>query len=205
MDLSELQDMDPALLESILGTDYEAILASALRDKSKAQDRQYQNQPIGQVGDGQVFFDPFGAISNTVNSRRARKDVEKAERQFDDILAQQNRGKRSYIEALTGGPKAAMARHIEQGMEGPDAGAIEANTPMPQGNFANGSAPPPAPAPMPPAPQAPPVAPPPDAGMPPEPMDPKGPLGRGRRRAPSLNDPYILSLLSKLRPGERSY
>lgn len=107
--MDELASLTPDQLEAILGTDYEVILADALREKAAAQERAATQKKIGQVGDGQVFFDPAGAIENVITRRRAAKEAAAAQGRIDEALAGQKAGRRTYAEALLGGgPKPPM-------------------------------------------------------------------------------------------------
>ncbi len=101
-----MDDLTPEQLEAILGTDYETVLADILRQKASAQERQHTKQPVGQVGDGNVFFDPFGVASNVMDRRRATKELGAAQTKMDDVLAQQKQGRRTYAEALNQKPPA---------------------------------------------------------------------------------------------------
>ncbi len=102
-----MDDLTPDQLEAILGTDYETVLADILRRKSKAEDRQQTNNPVGQVGDGNVFFDPAGVLSNVMERRRATKDMGAAQAEMDKTLAAQKAGRRTFAEALGGKPAPA--------------------------------------------------------------------------------------------------
>lgn len=95
-----MDELTPEQLEAILGTDYETVLADILRQKADAETRKHQEREIGQVGDGNVFFDPAGALDNYLGQRRAGKDYDAAQKSMDDTLAQQKDTKRKYIEAL---------------------------------------------------------------------------------------------------------
>lgn len=101
-----MDDLTPEQLEAILGTDYETVLADLLRRKASAEERQHTTAPIGQVGDGNVFFDPAGALTNVMNRRRATKDVAGAQSEMDKVLEQQKQGRRTYAEALAPRPPA---------------------------------------------------------------------------------------------------
>lgn len=103
-----MDDLTPDQLEAILGTDYETVLADILRQKASAQERQHTKQPVGQVGDGNVFFDPFGVASNVMDRRRATKDLGAAQAEMDQVLAQQKQGRRTFAEALNRKPPAPM-------------------------------------------------------------------------------------------------
>lgn len=95
-----MDELTPDQLEAILGTDYETVLAEALRRKAGAEERKNTTAPIGQVGDGNVFFDPAGAIGNYMNRRRAGKDMQAAQADIDKALADQKAGRRTFAEAL---------------------------------------------------------------------------------------------------------
>lgn len=95
-----MDELTPEQLQAILGTDYETVLADILRQKGKAEDRQHDKAPVGQVGDGNVFFDPAGILSNVMDHRRATKDVTTAQAQMDDVLAKQTAGRKAFAEAL---------------------------------------------------------------------------------------------------------
>ena len=95
-----MDDLTPDQLEAILGTDYETVLADLLRKKAAAEGRQHENRQVGQVGDGNVFFDPAGILSNVMDRRRATKDVQGAQAEMDKVLAQQKAGRRTYAEVL---------------------------------------------------------------------------------------------------------
>lgn len=164
--MENLADLTPEQLEAILGTDYEVILADALRQKAEAEARANERREIGQVGDGQVFFDPAGAIENVITRRRAGKEATKAQEAIDKALGDQKTGRRTYAEVLLGRgnptqppvgavPRMADASLPPQAMPpGPPQepqGAVSGPPPVPS--------PPPAPKPAPMAPPAP-VAPP---------------------------------------------
>jgi len=95
-----MDELTPEQLKAILGTDYETVLADILRQKASAEDRQNQSNPIGQVGNGHVFFDPAGAIENVMNRRRAGKDSAAAQKSLDETLAKQNDGRMTYAKLL---------------------------------------------------------------------------------------------------------
>jgi hypothetical protein len=101
----QVEDLTPEQLEAILGTDYETVLADILRQKASADERRNTRKEIGQVGDGNVFFDPAGAIDNVLSRRRAEKDMQGAQKSLDETLAKQNAGRRTYAEALTRKPQ----------------------------------------------------------------------------------------------------
>ncbi len=95
-----MDDLTPEQLEAILGTDYETVLADILRKKADAETRSHTKHQIGQVGDGNVFFDPAGALGNYLGQRRGRKDAAAAQSQMDETLAKQTAGRRTFAEAL---------------------------------------------------------------------------------------------------------
>jgi hypothetical protein len=101
----QVDDLTPEQLEAILGTDYETVLADILRQKASADDRRHQKKEIGQVGDGNVFFDPAGAIDNVLSRRRAEKEMQGAQGKLDETLAKQTAGRRTFAEALGGKPQ----------------------------------------------------------------------------------------------------
>lgn len=136
-----MDELTPDQLEAILGTDYETVLADILRRKASAEERQHQKAPVGQVGDGNVFFDPAGILSNVMDRRRATKDVHGAQAEMDKVLGQQTAGRRTYAEAL-GRPPAAPAVP-------PAPRAVDSTIP--------GQGPPPVPGALPMAPGAPPA------------------------------------------------
>ena len=100
-----MDELTPEQLEAILGTDYETVLADILRRKGSAEERQNVSAPIGQVGDGNVFFDPAGALSNVMNRRRATKDAAGAQAEMDRVLGQQKEGRRTFAQALAPKPQ----------------------------------------------------------------------------------------------------
>jgi len=104
-----MDELTPDQLEAILGTDYETILADILRRKGSAEDRRHQQNEIGQVGNGHVFFDPAGAINNVLQRRRAGKESAAAQAEMDKVLEQQKQGRRTYAEALLRKPPAPMS------------------------------------------------------------------------------------------------
>ncbi len=108
-----MDDLTPEQLEAILGTDYETVLADILRQKASAEERRNQQAEIGQVGDGNVFFDPAGAINNVMNRRRAGKDAAAAQTRMDEVLAQQKAGRRTFAEALGQKPQPAVAPNAD--------------------------------------------------------------------------------------------
>jgi hypothetical protein len=123
-----MDDLTPEQLEAILGTDYETVLADILRQKASAEDRRHQKKEIGQVGDGNVFFDPAGALSNVVNRRSARKDSLAAQKSLDDTLAKQTAGRRTFAEALGSKPQPMGApRSVDSTIPG----QIPPQAPMP--------------------------------------------------------------------------
>ncbi len=95
-----MDDLTQEQLEAILGTDYETVLADILRQKASADERRNTRKEIGQVGDGNVFFDPAGAISNYMDRRRATKDLGAAQTELDKTLAKQNDGRMTYAKLL---------------------------------------------------------------------------------------------------------
>src|SRR5688572_9959188 len=103
-----MDDLTPDQLEAILGTDYETVLADILRQKASADDRRNARREIGQVGDGNVFVDLPGVISNVMDRRRANKDSMAAQAKMDEVLAQQKAGRRTFAEALGRKPQAPM-------------------------------------------------------------------------------------------------
>lgn len=103
-----MDELTPEQLEAILGTDYETVLADILRQKAQAEERGNTQAPIGQVGDGNVFFDPAGAIGNVMNRRRAGKEAQAAQAKMDEVLGRQTAGRRTFAEALTKQPPAPM-------------------------------------------------------------------------------------------------
>ncbi len=116
-----MEDLTPEQLEAILGTDYETVLADILRQKASADERRNTRKEIGQVGDGNVFFDPAGAIDNVLSRRRAEKDMQGAQKSLDETLAKQNAGRRTYAEALTRKPPAppmAAPRSVDSAIPG---------------------------------------------------------------------------------------
>jgi hypothetical protein len=96
----QVEDLTPEQLEAILGTDYETVLADILRQKASADERRNTRKEIGQVGDGNVFFDPAGAIDNVLSRRRAEKEMQGAQGQLDATLAKQTAGRKTFAEAL---------------------------------------------------------------------------------------------------------
>jgi hypothetical protein len=95
-----MDELTPDQLEAILGTDYETVLADALRRKGSADDRRHVKNPVGQVGDGNVFFDPAGILTNVMDRRRAGKDMQAAQGDLDKALADQKTGRRTFAQAL---------------------------------------------------------------------------------------------------------
>jgi hypothetical protein len=123
-----VDELTPEQLEAILGTDYETVLADILRRKGAAEDRRHAEAPIGQVGDGNVFFDPAGAIKNVVNRRQAGKDAAAAKGEMDDTLAKQTAGRRTFAEALGSKPQPMGApRSVDSTIPG----QIPPQAPMP--------------------------------------------------------------------------
>lgn len=100
-----MDELTPDQLEAILGTDYETVIADILRRKGAAEDRQHVDKAIGQVGDGNVFFDPAGALTNVMNHRRATKEAQGAGEELQKILDQQKAGRRTFAEALSPKPQ----------------------------------------------------------------------------------------------------
>lgn len=140
-----MEDLTPDQLEAILGTDYETVLADILRQKGEAEGRRHERKQIGQVGDGQVFFDPAGAIDNVLSRRRADKDVSAAQTKMDEILAKQNAGRRTMAEALS--PRSAAApmgapRSVDSGLP-PEAAPVPGMAPGAPPALANASQMPP--------------------------------------------------------------
>ncbi len=127
-----MDELTPEQLEAILGTDYETVLADLLRQKASAEERSTQRREIGQVGDGQVFLDPAGAISNYVNRRRANKAAETAQTKMDEILAKQKEGRRTYAQAFAPKPAPQMQapRSVDSTVPG-QAPAPVAQAPIP--------------------------------------------------------------------------
>ena len=115
-----MDELTPEQLEAILGTDYETILADILRQKASAEDRRHQKRELGQVGDGQVFFDPAGAIGNVMQRRRAGKESAAAQAKMDEVLGKQTAGRRTFAEALTKQPPAPMGapRSVDSAIPG---------------------------------------------------------------------------------------
>jgi hypothetical protein len=133
----QVDDLTPEQLEAILGTDYETVLADILRQKASADDRRHQKKEIGQVGDGNVFFDPAGAIDNVLSRRRAEKEMQGAQGKLDETLAKQTAGRRTYAEALGGKPQPMGApRSVDSTIPGqmpPQGPPVPGAPPMAQG------------------------------------------------------------------------
>jgi hypothetical protein len=177
--MNELNDMTPEELEAILGTDYETVIADALRRKEKSEGSGSPDRAAGQMANGHVYFDPGYAIEKGMNRYRMGKEGKAAQGDLDKALAGQTAGRKTYANALLrGGPGAAQAGVSD----------INAGPPKPP-------APPTAPpvAPPPPAPPAPPAPPmgavPPQAGLGPMPSgEPlRGPPKPGSARPPLAN------------------
>ncbi len=132
-----MDELTPDQLEAILGTDYETVLADILRQKGEAEGRQHQERQIGQVGDGNVFFDPAGALDNYLGQRRAGKDSAAAQAKMDEVLGKQTAGRRTFAEALTQKPPApptVAPRSVDSGIPGQaPPPAVPGAPPMAQG------------------------------------------------------------------------
>jgi len=176
-----MDKLTPEQLEAILGTDYETVLADILRRKAAAEERQHTSKQIGQVGNGHVFFDPAGAISNAVGRYRAGKDAKGAQAEMDKILKKQMVGRRTFVEALMPKPQEPMGapRSVDS--------TIPGQVP-PQMAGSGGPSVPPSPVPG-----APPMAP----GAPPALANAAG-MSPDRLAGAGV-PPYVQALLAKLR------
>lgn len=131
-----MDDLTPEQLQAILGTDYETVLADILRQKGKAEDRQHDKAPVGQVGDGNVFFDPAGILSNVMDHRRATKDVTSAQAKMDEVLGKQTAGRQAFAQALQAPHQAPAGppRSVDSGIPGQASPApVPGAPPMAQG------------------------------------------------------------------------
>lgn len=132
--MENLADLTPEQLEAILGTDYETVIADALRRKEAAEGSPDPQRAMGQIGNGHVFFDPGYAIEKYVNRRRMAKDREMAQGDLDKALGEQKAGRRAYAQALVGKPApvpTAAPRTVDSTLPAP--------TPAPAMNMAPGA------------------------------------------------------------------
>lgn len=140
-----MDELTPDQLEAILGTDYETVLADILRQKASADERHSApGTPIGQVGDGNVFFDPAGAINNVMERRRAGKDSAAAQAKMDEVLAKQTAGRRTFAEALSPKPQVPQGppRSVDSALP-PQAAPVQGMAPGAPPALANASQMPP--------------------------------------------------------------
>lgn len=101
--MNELNDLTPEELEAILGTDYETVIADALRRKQGSEVDPSPGRNAGQMGNGHVAFDPGYAIEKYTNRYRQDKQGQAAQGDLDKALAGQTAGRKTYAQALLGG------------------------------------------------------------------------------------------------------
>ncbi len=171
-----MEDLTPEELEAILGSDYETLIADALRRRDEAVSTDPSpNRQAGVTASGRHYFDPGFAIEKYVNRYRNDKREQAASADLDKALADQKAGRRTYAEALTRKPPA------------PAMGA-----PRTADSTIPGAPPPQAPPAVPPAPPVPPQAPPAPGATPPATAQGLGPMPTGEPRrgpGPALGAP----------------
>ncbi len=100
-----MNDLTQEELEQILGSDYETLIAEALRNKNEAMTRDTGiGRQAGVLPSGHTYFDPGAAIEKYANRYRATKDQQKAQADLDNVLGQQKQSRKAYANVLTRAP-----------------------------------------------------------------------------------------------------
>lgn len=105
MTADDLLNLTDEQRKAIIGTDYDTVLAEALRRKRDAGDRVNAPTPeLGHVGNGHRFVDYGGTFDIWNKKREAKNDLKAADKDYKDYLGRQDAG-RDTLAKLRAGPQ----------------------------------------------------------------------------------------------------